>query len=105
MNVRKQIFKMARQDVKTIVFPEAENSDRIIEAVRIGTSKKLFKAILIGDESAMFLKYSNVANENIEIVNSKTSELKDIFAREIFEIRKNKGMTEEKARDILLKAH
>ena len=100
MNVRKQIYKMARQDVKTLVFPEAGFSDRIISAVRIGTAKKLFKAILIGDESAMFLKYSSIANENIEIINSKTSDLKDVFAEEIFKLRQHKGLTIEEAKEL-----
>jgi len=97
MNLVKHISKMAQQDIKTIVFPEAGFSDRIIEAVKIATNKKIAKAILLGDESALFLRYSTLTNENIQIVNPKTSELKESFANEIYELRKSKGMTKEEA--------
>ncbi|MDD2227221.1 MAG: phosphate acyltransferase [Clostridia bacterium] len=97
MNLVKHISKMAQQDIKTIVFPEAGFSDRIIEAVKIATNKKLAKAILLGDESALFLRYSTLTDENIQIVNPKTSELKESFANEIYELRKSKGMTKEEA--------
>ncbi len=101
MNIKKQIFKMAQQDAKTLVFPEAGYSNRIVEAVRIGTSKNLFKAILLGDESEMFLKHGSLANENIEIINYEKSNLKETFAKEIFQLRQHKGLTEQQALDLI----
>ncbi|MDD3397004.1 MAG: phosphate acyltransferase [Clostridia bacterium] len=101
MSFKKQIFNMAKQDVKTIVFPEAGFSDKIIEAVRIATQKKLAKAILLGDESALYLRYSALADENIQIINPKTSELRNLFIEEICELRKSKGVTKEECEKML----
>lgn len=101
MNVKKQIFSMAQQDVKTIVFPEASFSDRIIEAVKIATQKGIAKAIILGDKSALFLRYSSLENENLQIINPKTSELRDIFIQKIYEARKSKGLTEEEAEKLI----
>lgn len=101
MNFKNHIYNMAKQDVKTIVFPEAGFSDKIIEAVRIATNKKLAKAILLGDESALYLRYSALADENIQIINPKTSELKNLFIDEIYELRKSKGITKEDAEKLL----
>lgn len=101
MNFKNHIYNMAKQDVKTIVFPEAGFSDKIIEAVRFATKKNLAKAILLGDESALYLRYSALADENIQIINPKTSELKNIFIDEIYELRKSKGITKEDAEKLL----
>ncbi|MDD4815629.1 MAG: phosphate acyltransferase [Clostridia bacterium] len=100
MNLKKQIFSMAKQDVKKIVFPEASSSDKTIEAVRYVVRKGIAKAILIGDESALYLRYSSLESENLQIINPKTSDLKNDFAKEIFELRKEKGMTKQQAEEL-----
>lgn len=101
MNIKKQIFSMAQQDVKTIVFPEAGFSDRIIEAVKIATQKGLARAIILGDKSALFLRYSSLEDKNLQIVNPKTSELREVFIQEMYEARKSKGLTKEEAEKLI----
>lgn len=100
MNLKKQIFNMAKQDVKKIVFPEASFSDKIIEAVRFVVKKGIAKAILIGDESALYLRYSSLESENLQIINPKTSDLRTDFAKEIFELRKEKGVSQKQAEEL-----
>ena len=97
MNFKKQIFAMAKQDIKTIVFPEASFSDKIMQAVKIIVQKKLAKIILIGDETAMYLRYSSVNSSDLKIINSKTSSLKEEVAQKLFSIFEQKGMTKEQA--------
>lgn len=91
----KKLLKLASKKGKTIVFPEAGFSDRIIEACNIISKKKIANLILIGDESALVLKYKNI--KKFKIVNPKTSSLAKEFAEKIYELRKEKGVSLEEA--------
>lgn len=105
MNFKKQIFAMARQDVQTIVFPEASFSDKVMQAVKILLKKRLVKVILIGDESAMYLRYSSLESPSLKIINPKTSELKDEFAKQIFALRGKKGVNLQDALELAENAY
>lgn len=94
----KNLIEKAKKLNKTIVFPEAGFSDRIIEAVKIITKQKIAKVVLIADESALVLQYKKL--NNVTIINPKTSSLRDEFAKKIFEKRQHKGVTEEKAQEL-----
>ncbi|MGI5842470.1 MAG: phosphate acetyltransferase [Christensenellales bacterium] len=96
----KRLIKLAKQKQKTIVFPEAGFSDRIVEAVKIIVKKKIAKVILIADESAMAIRFKNL--KNVTIINPKTSHLAGPLAEKLFEIRKEKGVTQEKAKELIL---
>ena len=102
MNVEKFLIKEAQKKKKTIVFPEADFSPRIIEATKIILKKKIANVILIGDESSLVLKYGNL--KNVQIINPKTSELTKQFADIFYELRKNKGITKEIANEKMLDA-
>ena len=99
MNIEKQLTKLAKMKNKTIVFPEAGFSDRIIEAVRYISAKKIAKVILIADESALALRFKKL---DVTIINPKTSELTESFGEKLFEIRKEKGLTLERAKSLIL---
>jgi phosphate acetyltransferase len=94
-------IKRARKKGKTIVFPEAGFSDRIIEAVKIIKRKKIAKIILIGDESALVLRYKD-AIKGMTIINPKTSNLYSELVELLFEKRKDKGLTRKQAEDLAL---
>jgi len=79
MKFKKHIFKMAQQDLKTIVFPEAGFSDKVIQVIRLVSQNKIAKIILIGDESALYMRYNSLENDYVKIINPKTSELKTEF--------------------------
>jgi len=93
-----KIFKMAQADKKRIVLPEGEE-ERTIRASEVIKSNSLAEVILIGDVSVIKTKASElgVSLEGIEIIDPKTSEKTDVYANEFYELRKNKGMTLEKA--------
>lgn len=97
MNFKKQIFAMARQDLKTLVFPEAGLSDTIVFAVKTIVNKKLAKVILIGDPSAFFSKYSNLESENLKIINPSASPLCAEVERFLLSRRGDKGITPDVA--------
>ena len=93
-----KIFKMAQADKKRIVLPEGEE-ERTIRASEVIKNNSLADVILIGDLSVIKAKASElgVDLEGIEIIDPKTSEKTDVYATEFYELRKNKGMTLEKA--------
>lgn len=100
MSATKKLIKQAKQKNKTIVFPEAGYSDRIISAVNIIAKKQIAKVILIADEGQMAIRFNKL--KNVTILNPKTSHLSKTLAKNLFELRKEKGMTEEKANELIL---
>jgi phosphate acetyltransferase len=93
-----KICKMAQADKKRIVLPEGEE-ERTIKASEIIKNDSLAEVILIGDITVIKSKATEfgVNLDGIEIIDPKTSEKTDAYANEFYELRKNKGMTPEKA--------
>lgn len=92
----------AKSNIKTIVLPEASDK-RVVEAASIALKEAYANIILLGDEKVI----NNIANENgfdiskATIINPKTSDKHDEYANSLFELRKNKGMTLEKAEELV----
>ena len=91
----KSILNKAKLLNKTIVFPEG-NSERVIEAVKILSKKKIVDCVLIGDENLLKDKISDVT-----IVNPNTSGIKAQLTQALYEKRKDKGMTLLEAKKII----
>lgn len=100
MKFLNDLLKKAKNNPKTIVFPEAGFSDRIVKAVKKIQKKGVAKVVLIGDESSLVLQ--DKALKNFNIVNPKTCEYKNAFAEELYNLRKEKGMTKEQAEELVL---
>lgn len=100
MNIEKYIIKNAKKKNRTIVFPEAAFSDRIIEAAKIITKKKIAKVILIADESALAMRFKKL--KDITIVSPKSSYMRQELADKLYECRKHKGLTQEQADQLII---
>ena len=94
----KDLVTLARKKQKTIVFPEAGFSEKMLNAAFAVYDKKIAKLILIGDESAMVLRNKRV--NRFEIINPKTSELTETLAKAL--CKKKKDLKVESARALLL---
>ena len=81
---------------KRIVLAEGEE-ERIIRAAEIATKEGIAKIVLIGDEAVIKAKCPDVCLDGVEVINPKTSDKLGEYANLLFELRKAKGMTEEKA--------
>ena len=103
MNFIESIKDRAKQQIKTIVLPEAEDI-RTLKATETVLNEKYAKIILIGDEEKIFAKAkeNNIDIEGAKIINPKTSPDYEKYANLLYELRKNKGMTEEKAKELTL---
>ena len=103
MSFIEQIKERAKTEIKTIVLPEATDP-RILEAALIVKNEEYAKVILIGNEEEV-KKIANDKNIDIEgtnIIDPSKSEKKGLYAKELYELRKAKGMTEEQAQQLVL---
>lgn len=96
-----RLIKIAKKKYKTIVFPEAGFSSRIIEAVKILHKKKICKVVLLGDESALVLRYKDQI-KGMTIINPKTSEIYNELVELLLKKRKEKGLAQEEAEKLVL---
>lgn len=95
----KSLLKEAKSLNKTIVFPEADNSERVLKAVEIVIKKKLANVVLLGDPNSLYKKSKKI--HGATIINPKTSELNEEFINKLVEIRKDKGLNREEATELL----
>lgn len=102
MSFIESIKNRAKQDIKTIVLPES-NDIRVIEAASIALSQKYANIILIGKEAEI----NELANNNgfdisnAEIIDPELFDKYEECVSTFYELRKEKGMTLEKARELM----
>lgn len=103
MNFIENIKQRARKEIKTIVLPEAEDI-RTLQATEIALKEKYAKIILIGNKEVILekAKKNNINIEKAEIVEPKMSENYEKYVNLLYELRKNKGMTIDQARELTL---
>ncbi len=103
MSFIEDIKTRAKSNIKTIVLPEATDK-RIIEATSIVLKEEFAKIILVGNKEEIL----KVANDNkfdiskVTIVDPKNSEKYDEYVNAFYELRKAKGMTIEKSKELML---
>ena len=92
----------AKQSVKTIILTESEDK-RVLEAAQKVKKQGFANIILIGneDEANKLAKANNINIEGIPVINPETSDKFEEYANAFYELRKVKGMTEDKAREML----
>ena len=98
-----EVKNRAKTELKTIILPEAEDL-RILKATEKVLTEKYAKIILIGNEEKILEKArtNGVNIEGAEIVNPESSEDYDKYVNLLYELRKNKGMTIDKAKELVL---
>ena len=97
------IKEKAKADLKTIVLPESED-DRVIRAVAEVLKEKTAKPVLLGnaDQIKASADKLGVDVSGAQIVDPETTEKLDTYVNVLYEARKHKGMTPEKAKETLL---
>jgi len=103
MNFIENIKNRAKQEIKTIVLPEAEDI-RTLKATQIALKEKYANIVLVGNEEIIKQKAqeNNVNIEGATIINPQTSKDYEKYAQLLYELRKNKGMTIEQAKELVL---
>ncbi len=97
-----RVKQRAKEEIKTIVLPEA-NDIRVLQATEQILEEEFAKIVLIGNEEEI----QKIANENsiniskAKIVNPVTSSKHTEYVNLLYELRKEKGMTKEKAEQLV----
>ncbi len=102
MSMIEKVKNKARSDVKKIVLPEGDEK-RTVEAASILKKEGLAEPILIGSPDAVNKVAADLAVDisGIKIVDPLSSEKASAYASALYEIRKNKGVTEEDAKKLV----
>lgn len=102
MNLLEQIKQKAASNKKTIVLPEG-TEERTVKAVETVVKEQIANVILLGnpDEVNAVAKKVGANLEGVKIMDPKNSEIYDECVETFFEMRKNKGMTLDKAQALM----
>lgn len=94
----------ARSDRKTIVMPETTDKRTLIAAAHV-IEEKLANIIMVGNKEKIEVgaHWLDLDLDKVTIIDPETTEKMDEYVNLLYECRKSKGMTPEKAREILLK--
>ena len=103
MSFIEQIKERAKQQIKTVVLPEAEDV-RVLKAAEMITTENFAKVILIGNAAKIheYAQKENIDIKNVQITNPENSNRKEEYAKALYELRKEKGMTMEQANALIL---
>lgn len=101
MGFIERIKERAKADKKTIVLPETEDR-RTYEAAATILREDIANIVLVGSKEQIEKESAGFDISKAVIVDPATSDKTAGYIEKLVELRKNKGMTEEKAKDILL---
>lgn len=102
MSFIEEIKQRAKQNIKTIVLPEAQDI-RTLQATEQVLKEGYAKIILVGDKKEIEekAKDNNIDITGAEIVEPCNSNKYDGYVNLLFELRKQKGMSLEKAKGLV----
>ncbi len=97
-----ELLARARADKKHIVLPEGED-DRILRAASTLLRREVADLTILGNETAIRARATELGLDisDAQVIDPKDGELFERFAAEYTELRKHKGMTVERAREIV----
>lgn len=98
-----RIIERAKEEIKTIVLPEVED-ERVLKAARMIKDRQVARIVLVGDrlQALRKAKIAGVGIEDIEFICPGESEHYEEFVHFLYELRKEKGMTVNMAREYVL---
>ena len=97
-----KLIERAKNNKKTICLVETDDV-RTLEAASKVKNEDFANLILVGEEEKInkLASDNNLNLDGIKIINPKTSELTSILIDKFYEIRKNKGLSYEEAKNII----
>lgn len=102
MSFIEEIKQRAKQNVKTIVLPEAEDK-RVLEATQMVLEEKFANIVLIGNQQNIekVAKENGISLQGAVIIDPETAAKKEEYVTLLYELRKHKGMTIQKAKELV----
>lgn len=102
MSFIEEIKQRAKQEIKTIVLPEAEDI-RILEATQMVLKENYANIVLVGNQEKIEqkAKENKIDIQGAKIVDPIVSEQYDEYVNLLYELRKHKQMTIEQAKELV----
>ena len=96
------LFERARSSKKKIVLPES-GDERVLRATEILLRRNVVDVVLLGDKDEIEHKSSTLGLniKKAEIVSPSKSHLMEIFIKNFYELRREKGLTLDAAKDAM----
>lgn len=101
MNFIETIKKRAKKDKKKIVLPEGMDK-RTYEAAVMARDEEIADVIVIASEDEVLANAEGMDLSGITVIDPRKENYTDELIDKLVEIRKNKGLTREEAKDLLL---
>ena len=103
MSFIEEIKQRAKKEIKTIVLPEAGDI-RVLQATEKVLKEKYANIVLLGNEKEILekAKTNNIVIEGAKIIDPAKSENYEKYVNLLYELRKNKGMTIEQAKELVI---
>ena len=101
MNFIETIKERAKKDKKKIVLPEGMDK-RTYEAAVMARDEKIADVIVIASEDEILANAEGMDLSGITVIDPRKENYTDELIDKLVEIRKNKGLTREEAKDLLL---
>ena len=95
------IKERAKKNIKTIVLPEYMDR-RVLEAAEIASKEKIAKIIIIGNEIDIEATNSDLDLSETTIIDPMVSDITEELITKLVELRKNKGLTSDEAKRLIL---
>lgn len=100
MDVISDIIERAKRNKKKIVLAEG-TEERNLKAAEIALKENIAEIVLLGDEEEIRANAAGLNISKAEIINPSKSEKYDEYVEAFTELRKKKGMTIDKAKEII----
>ncbi len=102
MSFIEEIKQRAKKEIKTIVLPEAEDI-RILKATEQVLKEQYADIVLIGNQEKVEKKAKDnqIDIKGAKIIDPSLSEKYDEYTNLLYELRKHKGMTIDKAKELV----
>lgn len=101
MNFMETLYEKARADKKTVVLPEATDR-RVLEATATIITEGIADVILLGDPAEVKTVAGDLDIAAAKIINPADFDRKEEYAEAFYELRKQKGISLEQAREMML---
>ena len=101
MSFIESIKERAKKDKKTIILPESMD-ERVLKAAKIASEEDIANIIIIGNKEDIDKKKLDFDYSKITIVDPDNCEYTEELINKLYELRKEKGMTLEEAKKLVM---
>lgn len=96
-----RLLESAKANCRTIVLPEAGMNECVLQAGVLAAENQIAKVVLLVSDDKLVNKYNVVENEYLKVVDITSSDLLPVLTNALYLKRKEKGLTEDGAKELL----